>query len=65
MTKAPKRPRDLKQWAKRMVDIATGELSDREQEGNRTILPKAPAPTPENRPKSRERLRWFSPLART
>ena len=30
MTKTPKRPRDLNQWAKRMVDIATGEASDRE-----------------------------------
>ena len=30
MPKAPKRPRDLNQWAKRMVDIATGEASDRE-----------------------------------
>ena len=30
MTKPPKRPRDLNQWAKRMVDIATGEASDRE-----------------------------------
>ena len=30
MTKAPQRPRDLNQWAKRMVDIATGEVSDRE-----------------------------------
>ena len=28
--KAPKRSRDLNQWAKRMVDIATGEASDRE-----------------------------------
>ena len=28
MTKAPKRPRDLNQWAKRMVDIATGEVED-------------------------------------
>jgi len=36
MTKAPKRPRDLNQWAKRMLDIATGEASDRE-------------PTPEER----------------
>ena len=26
--KHPKRPRDLNQWAKRMVDIATGEVSD-------------------------------------
>jgi hypothetical protein len=24
--KTPKRPRDLNQWAKRMVDIATGEV---------------------------------------
>jgi hypothetical protein len=30
MTTQPKRPRDLNQWAKRMVDIATGEASDRE-----------------------------------
>jgi hypothetical protein len=30
MPKAPKRPRDLNQWAKRMVDIATGEATDRE-----------------------------------
>src|SRR4051812_9079858 len=28
--KHPKRPRDLNQWAKRMVDIATGEIEDRE-----------------------------------
>jgi hypothetical protein len=28
MTKTPKRPRDLNQWAKRMVDIATGEATD-------------------------------------
>jgi hypothetical protein len=26
--KRPKRPRDLNQWAKRMVDIATGEVED-------------------------------------
>ena len=36
MTRTPKRPRDLNQWAKRMVDIATGEVTDRE-------------PTPEER----------------
>jgi hypothetical protein len=30
VTKAPKRPRDLNQWAKRMVDIATGEATDRQ-----------------------------------
>jgi hypothetical protein len=29
MTKPTKRPRDLNQWAKRMVDIATGAASDR------------------------------------
>ena len=28
MSDAPKRPRDLNQWAKRMVDIATGEAND-------------------------------------
>jgi hypothetical protein len=26
--KHPKRPRDLNQWAKRMVDIATGQVED-------------------------------------
>ena len=31
MTRHPKRPRDLNQWAKRMVDIATAEVTDREQ----------------------------------
>lgn len=35
--KTPKRPRDLNQWAKRMLDIATGEVEDRaptaEEEG--------------------------------
>jgi hypothetical protein len=39
MTNTPKRPRDLNQWAKRMVDIATGEVDDRE-------------PTPEERGKN-------------
>jgi hypothetical protein len=28
MNKPPKRPRDLNQWAKRMVDIATGEVDE-------------------------------------
>jgi hypothetical protein len=28
MTKHPKRPRDLNQWAKRMVDIATGQVEE-------------------------------------
>ena len=27
MTKTPKRPRDLNEWAKRMVDIATFKLA--------------------------------------
>lgn len=31
MAKRPKRPRDLNQWAKRMVDLATAEASDRER----------------------------------
>jgi len=29
MVKNPKRPRDPNEWAKRMVDIATGEVEDR------------------------------------
>ena len=29
--KHPKRPRDLNQWAKRMVDIATGEACDEQK----------------------------------
>jgi len=37
--KHPKRPRDLSQWAKRMVDIVSGEVEDRE-------------PTPEEQGKS-------------
>jgi|SRR5580693_1924786 hypothetical protein len=48
MTRAPKRPRDLNQWAKRMVDIATGEATDRE-------------PTPEEQGKDPARepsVRW-------
>jgi hypothetical protein len=28
--KQPKRPRDPNEWAKRMVEIATGEVEDRE-----------------------------------
>src|SRR5476649_2874804 len=30
MTNAPKRPRDTNQWAKRMVDIVTGDADDKE-----------------------------------
>jgi hypothetical protein len=30
MTKPPKRPRDLNQWAKHMVDLATGAAQDPE-----------------------------------
>jgi hypothetical protein len=28
MPKHPKRPRDLNQWAKRMVDLATGSVQE-------------------------------------
>jgi hypothetical protein len=35
----PKRPRDMNQWAKRMVDIATGEA-----DGRRRPNPAAPRP---------------------
>jgi hypothetical protein len=28
--KHPKRPRDMNQWAKRMVDLATGQAEERE-----------------------------------
>ena len=31
MTKTPKHPRDLNEWAKRMVDIATGEVVEQSQ----------------------------------
>jgi hypothetical protein len=34
MPKTPKRPRDLNQWAKRMVDIATGEADNRLSKGD-------------------------------
>lgn len=30
--KQPKRPRDLNQWAKHMVDLATGEAEDEQAE---------------------------------
>jgi hypothetical protein len=39
--KHPKRPRDLNQWAKRMVDIATGASED--QRGPRAKLSKVEA----------------------
>jgi hypothetical protein len=35
VTKTPKRPRDLNQWAKRMVDIATGEANDAPKENEK------------------------------
>jgi hypothetical protein len=31
MAKTPKRPRDLNQWAKHMVDLATGQAGPTEQ----------------------------------
>jgi hypothetical protein len=30
VNKTPKRPRDLNQWAKRMVDIVSGEIVEKE-----------------------------------
>ncbi len=30
MSQHPKRPRDLNQWAKRVTDIVSGEVEDRE-----------------------------------
>lgn len=38
-TKHPKRPRDLNQWAKHMVDLATGAATDEAPAGE----PKNPA----------------------
>jgi hypothetical protein len=39
----PKRPRDLNQWAKRMIDIATGEASNAEvSSAPKRSLPKSP-----------------------
>jgi hypothetical protein len=32
--KHPKRPRDLNQWAKHMVDIATGEANEQKPSGD-------------------------------
>jgi hypothetical protein len=46
MTKHPKRPRDLNQWAKRMVGLATGGID--EQSAKDAAEPKT-APT--RRPK--------------
>jgi hypothetical protein len=41
MSKTPKRPRDLNQWAKLMVDIATGQLEEHEttleEQGKRPV----------------------------
>lgn len=48
MPNTPKRPRDLNQWAKRMVEIATGEVEDR-------------APTPEEEGKDPAAvLKWLA-----
>lgn len=44
MTKAPKRPRDQNQWAKRMVEIAAGEVKDRATRRRR--LPRAAGAAP-------------------
>lgn len=37
--KHPKRPRDLNQWAKTMVDIATGEVPDDSRSGGESDTP--------------------------
>jgi hypothetical protein len=42
MTNTPKRPRDLNEWAKRMVDIATGEVNIRSRV--RMSVPKTKEP---------------------
>jgi hypothetical protein len=58
MSKAPKRPRDMNQWAKRMVDLATGSaeaapetgLTKRARAGGRKGGPaRSAALTPEQR----------------
>jgi hypothetical protein len=35
MTKPPKRPRDLNQWAKHMVDLATGNITERDPDSGK------------------------------
>ena len=40
--KHPSRPRDLNQWAKRMLDIATGEVSDAPREAEKKAADAAP-----------------------
>jgi hypothetical protein len=62
--KQPKRPRDLNQWAKRMVDLAT--MDDQE----RAALKEKKSPEPESGSKpgirgsslaaARRNLRWIS-----
>jgi IS1 family transposase len=51
VTKTPKRPRDLNQWAKRMVDIATGEANDapkkNEKRPAKSASPRKPKSTSE------------------
>ena len=60
--KHPKRPRDLSQWAKRMVEIATGQAEDREptpeEEG------KDPAATELGRKGGRMRAQTLTPKRR-
>ncbi len=47
MTKHPKRPRDLNQWAKHMVDLATGAATDESPAGE-PKSPTGPLPTAGN-----------------
>jgi hypothetical protein len=46
--KHPKRPRDLNQWAKRMVDIATGEAVDAPLEKEKRPAKSASIPKSKN-----------------
>jgi hypothetical protein len=53
--KHPKRPRDMNQWAKRMVELATGQTEDRQPAPERSAsgakggLRRATRMTPEQR----------------
>ncbi len=40
MTKTPQRPRDVNQWAKRMVDIATVDDAERKEIEEKAKKPK-------------------------
>jgi hypothetical protein len=44
--KHPKRPRDLNQWAKRTVDLATGEAEEKPGEKNEGVGSRSGARNP-------------------